>query len=714
MTARSLARGDVIDLSGSWRIHPAEGDLHQRFVASGFADDHWDRAEVPGHWRRVPGYEDFDGPMLYRHTFTGARTDAAAGARRFLVLDGVFYFGDVWLDETYLGATEGYFMPHAFDITELTRHRDEHALAVEVACPRQEDPTAKRLITGVFSHWDTMDPEWNPGGLWRPVRVVATGPVRIARTRCTCVEATEARGRLALDVTLDAAVPGTATVTATVRGPGCEMVTERTVSLAAGDNQFNWPIDVERPPRWWPRRLGPQPLCDVELVVSFGDDPQSVSDSCAFRTAFREVRLDRWIFHVNGERLYVMGSNQPPTRMALADATPEELRRDVELALSANLDMLRVHAHVTRDEFYTRADERGLLLWQDFPLQWGYARGLRSSAVQQARAMVDQLAHHPSIALWCAHNEPLALTILPGEEVTPGVMARLATSMFLPSWNKDVLDRSITRAITKADPTRPVDRASGVMAGPFTGGTDAHWYLGWYHGGMGGLASTLRRWPRQARFVTEFGAQAVPNTTDFIDASQWPELDWDHLQHRHALQHLMFERHVAPSHYATLDEWRTATQEYQAALLQLQCEDLRRIKYRPTGGFLQFCFADGHDAVTWSVLDVEREPKLGFVALRDACRPVLPMLDPRTGDVHVANELRDALHGAIITVTIGSHIWRFEGDVAPDSVTFVGSVGIVRDVEAATVRLEHSRTRTVDNHYNAAVIAGAHDQRIGL
>ena len=47
-----------------------------------------------------------------------------------------------------------------------------------------------------------------------------------------------------------------------------------------------------------------------------------------------------------------------------------------------------------------------MLLLQDFPLQWRYARSVRSQAVEQARALVDSLGHHPSIVLWSAHNEP--------------------------------------------------------------------------------------------------------------------------------------------------------------------------------------------------------------------------------------------------------------------------------------------------------------------
>ncbi|HLG00739.1 MAG TPA: hypothetical protein VI916_09715, partial [Acidimicrobiia bacterium] len=159
--------------------------------------------------------------------------------------------------------------------------------------------------------------------------------------------------------------------------------------------------------------------------------------------------------------------------------------------------------------------------------------------------------------------------------------------------------------------------------------------------------------------------------------------------HRHCAQKLYFDEHVPPADYPDFDTWRIATQAYQAALLQLQIEDLRRVKHHPCGGFLQFCFADAFPSVTWSVLDHQRRPKPGFAAMRDACRPVLPMLDPRTGDVHVVSELRDRLHGAIVTVTAGDVVRRFSGDVDADSVTYIGSLGAPVDSDEASVALHH-------------------------
>jgi beta-mannosidase len=245
---------------------------------------------------------------------------------------------------------------------------------------------------------------------------------------------------------------------------------------------------------------------------------------------------------------------------------------------------------------------------------------------------------------------------------------------------------------------------SGVPPGLVREGTDSHLYFGWYIGAMADMAAVLRRWPRLARFVSEFGAQAVPESAAFMAPERWPDLDWEGLAARHNLQPRHFARFVPPDEYATFDDWRAATQEYQAALIQLQIEDLRRLRFRPTGGFLQFCFADGHPGVTWSVLDHERRPKAGRHALAAACRSVLPMVDPRTGHVHVANELRSSFPGAEIEVETGGAVWHFGGDLAADSLAYVGRVELPEATEQVKVLLRHDDLGEVANRYGAALL----------
>jgi beta-mannosidase len=644
----------AVDLGGAWRAVVADEALRRAYPEPSFDDASWAEVAVPGHWRSSAAFADTDGPLLYRRQFDGGG-GLAEGRRAWLAFDGVFYQTDIWLDGSYVGDTEGYFFPHAFEVTGALRERSEHVLAVEVACNRPRDLTAKRNITGVFQHWDCIDPAWNPGGIWRDVRIEESGPIRIARLRASCGEATPERALVSLRAVLDVEQATTVCLRTQVGG----VDHEQEQPLAAGENRVSWNVVVDRPDLWWPWSLGGQPLVDVVVEVNAVGEP--LSDRRALRTGLRQVRMKNWIFSVNGERLFLKGSNLGPTRMALAEASAEDFHRDVALARDAGLDLLRVHGHISRPELYEAADLAGLLLWQDFPLQWGYARGIRKQAARQAREAVDLLGHHPSIALWCGHNEPVAL------ENPRRLTAKSVMLQELPTWNKTLLDSTVRRAFERSDSTRPVVAHSGVLPGVVSGGTDSHLYFGWYHGTVRDLAPFLGKWPRLARFVSEFGAQAVPRG--------WP---------------------------GTSEEEQEASQRHQAEVVRRTVETLRRLKYRPTGGFGQFLFADCWPAVTFSVLDHERRPKLGFEALREACAPVIVVADllPESVqpgdalalDVHVVSDLRVPVDGAEVRARLswkgGEHGWAWQGDVPADSCVRVGTVQFVVPEGAGELRLD--------------------------
>jgi beta-mannosidase len=690
-----------MDLSGAWRAAVADDALRRRVPDDDLDDSDWAELPVPGHWRAAPEFATSDGPVVYRRRFVAPRLSGPE-RRAWLTFDGIFYQGDVWLDGAYLGDTEGYFFPHTLEVTAALTHdaRTEHLVAVEVACPRPEDPRTKRTITGEFQHGEGIDESWNPGGIWRPVTLTETGPVHIARLRVLCPDANAERATLALTATLDAAEAMSVEVRTTVRragarraGPAVDTeVTEHVAEhrLGAKANQLTWRIGVDNPALWWPHGLGGQPLHDVTVEVTPLDG--TLSDRHTVRTGLRQVRMKRWIVSVNGERLFLKGSNLGPTRRALAEATTEEIAADVTRAREAGLDLLRLHAHISRPELYDAADEQGMLLWQDFPLQGGYA-GVRRQAIRQAREAVDLLAHHPSLAVWCGHNLPLAVDVEPGQP-HPSTGAMAARTV-LPTWNKTVLDRSVKRALEKGDGSRPVIAHSGVLPHP-AWGTDTHSYLGWHRGDERDFPAVLARFPVLGNFVTEFGAQAVPESDSHLSPRgrpdlDWPNLDWTVLEERFGLQKANFDRYVAPDAYPSFAAWRDATQAYQATVIKHHIETLRRLKYRPTGGFCQYSFADGEPAVSWAVLDHHRVPKAGFHALVEACAPLLVVADRpdptyRPGhalalDVHVVNDLRRAVPDARVDAVLiwagGEHRWWFEGDIPPDSCVRVGTLQVV-------------------------------------
>ena len=237
---------------------------------------------------------------------------------------------------------------------------------------------------------------------------------------------------------------------------------------------------------------------------------------------------------------------------------------------------------------------------------------------------------------------------------------------------------------------------SGILPGPFSGGSDTHVYFGWYHGHERDFPIWMRRLPRLARFLSEFGAQAVPRgpAAAFMQPDRWPNLDWERLGHKHSLQISFMDRHVERAAYDSFDAWAEATQQYQAEVLRRHIQEIRRLKYRPNGGFTLFCWNDAkdHPAVTWAVISADDSRKLAYDAVAQACAPVIVVADrlPSTllpgssleANIHVVSDLRTTLRGAKVraTLTIGSAQplnWTWTGDCPADYVTRVGSVPVL-------------------------------------
>lgn len=706
-----------MDLSGRWRARVGDDELRRELPDPDLDDDSWAAVEVPSHWRQSDEFSAEDGPVFYRRRFEATRP--AVGRRAWLILDGVFSQADVFLDGAYLGDTEGYFFPHAFELTEPLAGRPEHLLAVEVNSPPQRDRTHKRSLTGAFQHSPHVATEWNPGGIWAPVRIVETGPVRMERLSAVCVEASAAQAVMRFRTVLDAVAPTKVRIRTRIG----DTEHEAEHPLAKGSNRVEWRVTVERPSLWWPRALLGEPgrsgkpaLTDVTVDV-YDVGTGELSDTRRLRTGLRQVRSRNWIFECNGERLHLKGVRCAPVRLAIGSATPDELRREVALAVDLGFDLMRLHAHISRAELYDAADAAGMLIWQDLPMYRGYARSVRKQAVRHAREAVDLLGHRPSVIVWCGHDEPVGI----GDDERQFSGKALARQE-LPSWTKVVLDLSVHRALTRADPSRPVIAHSGVLPGPTSGGTDTHLSFGWEHGDERDLAVYVGRFPRLSRFVTGLAAQSVPTGLDVpnvlgADLPGAPDLP--------GADTALLELHSPRPAGSTSEEWALETQRYQATVVRRQIEELRRIKYRPNGGFAVDHLGDPLDieAVSTSMWDWRRRPKLVVEAARAALAPVIVTADrlparlaPKATiglDVHVVNDRRFSLNAAVASATLRwpdgtSELWRWQGDVAADSVTRVGMIRALVPTTVGTgeavleLLLEHPDA-TANNQYEAHV-----------
>jgi beta-mannosidase len=608
-------------LSDGWQIRPLDAFRQGLYPRS---DEGWLPAAVPAHWQQIPGLDRHAGKAVYRCHFADPRpaTPPQPGARHWLRLNGVFYRSRPYLNGVDLGPHEGYFAPNEQEVTALLEA--ENRLLVEVDCPDERDKLGKTMITGVFSHWDCFDPLANPGGIWLPVELHASGPVRLRHARLLTTALDDRVAQVRFDLDLDAAESLEATVRLrfTPRTfAGESQVFEQRRALRRGPQELGGLVKLREPRRWWTHDLGRPDLYDVSVEILVGE---ALSDATTVTYGARTIELRDWIPHLNGVRFLAKGNNYPPGDMRIAAMTRERYNFDLQLARECHMNMLRVHAHVDHPLLYEAANEAGILLWQDFPLQWIYDRSVLPEARRQARQMARLLGGHPSVGVWCMHNEPVVVE----DTADESLLSRLRTFRvaFGFGWNRDVLDAQLKQVVEREDPTRTVVRSSGELDIPYVRkGTDAHAYFGWYrnYGTLADAEAMRQRFPANLAFVTEFGAQSFPNLESSLRfmPERLGDDDVKHLVARHNLQADILSNWIPWRAAETLAEVVDLSQDYQIFINRYYIDRLRFHKYRPTGGIIAFLFVDPHPAVSWSVVDYWRVPKRSYHALQLALRP---------------------------------------------------------------------------------------------
>ena len=735
------------NLTGLWRASPSSLELKRTGADADLDDSNWQPLDVPGHWGQSDALADLDGPILYRKRFHHRPPDH--GERLWVRFDGVLSGAEIWLDGRYIGDTTSYFAPRRFDVTEPMAIADEHLLAVEVYCPEQDDSRTKSSLTGTLQT-GPLAPAGNPGGIWRPVAVDSTGPVAIKYARLLCTKAVEAEGELTVRLVLDAAEGTDVRIDTSIVGPDGSAAAgggERH-TLASGENRLEWSIPIDNPDLWWPAALGEQPLYEVAVAVRLPDG--EISDRRHWRTGLRQVSVDNFIWRINGQRLFTKGIVYGPTDRFLNSTSVAALAKDVASVRDAGLDLIRVYGHVARPELYDEADRQGMLIWQDLPMIGGYSSKVRAAARAMARAAVDQLGHHPSVGLWCGHCEPNGQAF-PEPLMRPGLSRSDAASdrgshadsgaktrrtnlgprrgrnalgnrfgrHLFPSWNRSVLDPVVGRELRNADSTRPIVARSGSLPSPADpGGSDANLWLGWHAGRPEDLSRILSRWPRLAAFLGGIGSQSAA-------ISDWNEAapTWA------GAERGAFGRYLPRRAYNDGRSWAEASRSYQADLLRIHIETIRRLKYRPAGGFCVTSLIDASPGGGFGVFDFDRRPKPAHEVLIDACRPVVVVAEPPPSlvvpdqsismPIHVISDLRERLESVRVTAHAHragrdddrgrrdpwSHKMVWEGDLSADCCQWIGDLtfaapdgpgALLIDLELESVdRLATNRYRTV-------------------
>lgn len=583
-----------------------------------------------------------------------------------LYFDGIDYSGSVYLNGKSLGHHTGMFGGPTRDITGMVSFDGQNEIVVRL------DRTADTW-NGILKGSPGFG--WHYGhlistGIWRDVRIEAVPEVELSSPYVLTKSISKDKAVLSVQyyVTASGDDPGPVMVSGTIRGANSDSkpisFTNR-VNASNGETRVVTEIAIDNPRVWWPMNYGKQDLYRLDLEARAGN---KAIDAKSARFGVRTIEMRpaagtaaltdyRWQFVINGQPVFIKGANWCWSDPML-QLDPAKYERILELARRGGIQMFRAWGGgiIETDEFYRLCDEKGLMVYQEFPYCWGPPPFPSTDAAvldQQVSQVVKRLRNHPSLIMWGGGNE---------NGPNPGG----DEALFL-----------VGRRCRQYDPSRPYHRTD-----PW-GGSGHSWTVFHY-----GAAIDTGYQQNSAVFYGEYGLPSMPNRSSTLrflpkDAlAKWPPDDSSHGVIAHLNQFMPFDlvKTLRYADYGPVADWGTYTEYSQMAQgdwLRFAAEGQRANSNENKTGFWFYKFTDLFPGHSWSVIDFYGQPKISYYRAKQTCRPQSAFIDYEKLDwapgekfvagLHVANDTMTRLTGAHVKVTIFgsdlSALWGKDYDV---------------------------------------------------
>ncbi|HRH66796.1 MAG TPA: glycoside hydrolase family 2 protein, partial [Bacteroidia bacterium] len=276
-------------------------------------------------------------------------------------------------------------------------------------------PGENRVFTRKAAYhygWD-FAPRFVTCGIWKPVELQFWNHFRLQEVKIILKELTEKRATLHMEVEVLANDTGFFNLKMINKATGQRL--GKNDSLKRGLNIISYDYMIYSPKKWWCRGYG-EPF--LYTFYFEGNDFRGNIDRKEFSYGIRTIEVVQekdsigksFYFKLNGIPVFVKGANVVPADVFVPSTRSGYLDSLIQDAGESNMNMLRVWGGgvYAADEFYSKCDRMGLMVWQDFMFACSMVPGdsaFVSSVRDEVRDNVRRLRNHPCIALWCGNNE---------------------------------------------------------------------------------------------------------------------------------------------------------------------------------------------------------------------------------------------------------------------------------------------------------------------
>jgi beta-mannosidase len=429
------------------------------------------------------------------------------------------------------------------------------------------------------------------------------------------------------------------------------------IVVEKGWNAIDFPIEIKNPKLWWTHDLGKPHLYSFDISL-FKNNLKL--DEKTLKVGLRTIELVQekdnvgksFYFKLNGVPIYAKGSNTIPLHSFPTEAHANQYNQLVSEALFANMNMLRVWGGgiYENDELYQLCDEKGLLIWQDFPFACAMYPGDQHFLDNVKKEVIDnanRLQNHASLAIWCGNNENDEGWHNWGWQKQLGYSKEDSTkiwkdyvTLFRVIIPKTIDSVSAQKTIYwQSSPSNGWGRKQAYTEG------DVHYWGVWW-----GMEPFEKYREKVGRFVSEYGFQGMPSKKTFQSFTDNLNFEDDgvknHQKHKtgYATIRTYMERDFpVPENF---EDFIFVSQLLQARGMQMSIEAHRTAKPHNMGS-LYWQLNDVWPVTSWSSVDYFGRRKAAHYAIKNAFENTIIVVLPKENslDFFVVHDLPISING---------------------------------------------------------------------
>ncbi len=671
-----------IALAGSLSVEPLEWQVG---YADKLADSpkKWVKATVPGAVQLDIAAAEKYGPFYYAENWKDylwmedkfftyktsfAKPALAAEEQLWFVSKGIDYEFEIYLNGEKLLYQEGMFTPVQLNITDKLKDKNELKVVIYPIpkmhpFPADRSQAAQSVKPAASYGWD-WHPRLVPSGIWDETGLEIRNSAHLDDIWVD-YQLSEDFSSADIYVKIQGASLADCRISWQLNDAGGKTVLKN--ETLATSNEITTATRLTKPQLWWPHDHGTPYL--YESKVSLFDKDGILLETQTSYVGFRKVQLimseGAWNepagfpkgrsvapiqVEINGRKIFSKGTNWVAPEIFPGTIDSARYNQLIGRAKEANFNMLRIWGGciVNKETFFEQCDRLGIMVWQEFPLACNnyigtpkYLKVLK----QESESIIKRVRKHPSLAFWCGGNE------------------------LFNSWS-GMTDQSLALRLLNAqclalDPQTPF-----IYTSPLIGMAHGHYVFRDWENGEEVYARMARA---HNTAYTEFGVPA-PSSVEVLkiiipSAELWPPKPGTSWQSHHAfgawvgdtwLMQGMIDDYFGKA--KNLEELVANGQLLQSEGYKAIYEEARRQKPYCTMA-MNWCFNEPWPtAANNSLISWPNEPKSGFYAVRDACRPFLASArivkfkwkegEEFTSDIWLLNDLPEKIKGGTVNVKL--------------------------------------------------------------